>query len=123
MKRLLLTLFTLIVSAFLFAQSPNLFNYQGVARDLAGNPLINKNIGLRITLLQGSTTGSEVYKELFLRITNNLGLFNIQIGNGTVVKGTIGSIDWSKGPYFLKIELDPNATNDFQDIGDRKSVV
>ena len=117
MKRLISSLLFIFILSGIFAQSPNLFNYQGVARDNTGTPLTNKSVGLRISLLKGSATGTEVYKELFLVTTNNLGLFSIQIGSGTVALGTIASIDWSKGPYFLKIELDPNATNTFQEIG------
>ena len=117
MKKLVTSLFALIVTATLFAQAPNMFNYQGLARDLSGNPLNNKNIGMRISILQGLTPGVEVYKETQQISTNNFGLFNIQIGKGTGVTGNIGTIDWGKGDYYLKIEMDENGGSNFQLMG------
>ena len=64
MKKNFTTLFAFIVSVTLFAQAPNVFNYQGIARDLSGNPITNKTIALRISILQGSIVGVEVYKEV-----------------------------------------------------------
>ena len=64
MKRLISSLLFIFILSGIFAQSPNLFNYQGVARDNTGTPLTNKSVGLRISLLKGSATGTEVYKEL-----------------------------------------------------------
>jgi uncharacterized protein (TIGR02145 family) len=117
MKRLLTTFLAVITSVVLFAQAPNAFNYQGVARDLTGSPIVNKNIGLRISILQGSTTGTEVYKELHLESTNNIGLFNIHIGYGTAVSDSIENINWGNGPFFLKIEMDTEGGSNYQLVG------
>ena len=108
MKTLFTSFLALIITTTLFAQAPDMFNYQGLARDLSGNPMVNKNIGLRISILQGSTTGVEVYKEIHQISTNNFGLFNIHIGKGTGVTGNIGTINWGNGDHYLKIELDEN---------------
>lgn len=117
MKRLFFSLICIFASTVLLAQSPDLFNYQGVARDLSGVPLQNKNIGLRISILRDTPTGSEVFKELHLIRTNNLGLFNIQIGSGTSVMGSIGGIDWGNGSYYLKIELDEDGGSNYKLMG------
>lgn len=117
MKRLLNTLMAITVSFTIFAQAPNAFNYQGIARDLTGNPILNRNIGIRVSILQGTITGTEAYKELHLISTSNTGLFNIQIGNGTPANGTIGSISWGEGPFFLKIEMDENGGSNYKLIG------
>lgn len=45
MKHLFTFLFVAI-TAIAFAQTPQKFNYQGVARDAAGNTLPNQGIGL-----------------------------------------------------------------------------
>jgi uncharacterized protein (TIGR02145 family) len=105
------------VSFTIFAQAPNAFNYQGVARDLTGNPILNRNIGIRVSILQGTITGNEAYKELHLISTSNTGLFNIQIGGGTPVSGSIGSINWGEGSFFLKIEMDENGGSSYKLIG------
>jgi hypothetical protein len=111
---ILIALFAIIV---LQAQAPQAFNYQGVARDLSGNPIPNQNIGLRIAILQGSMNGVEVYKETFLVTTNNLGLFNIQVGSGNVVTGDFSNIGWGGDVHFLKIEMDENGGTNYQLIG------
>jgi len=58
---------TLATAAFLtlgalgtFAQSPQAFKYQAVARDLTGNVLANQNVSFRISILQTSATGTSV---------------------------------------------------------------
>lgn len=117
MKRIIITFLAVIASIVLFAQAPNAFNYQGVARDLSGSPMVNKNIGLRISILQGSIAGTEVYKELHLVSTNNTGLFNIHIGYGTAVSDSIETINWGNGPFFLKIEMDTEGGSNYQLVG------
>ena len=117
MKRIFFTLLAIFASVALFAQAPNAFNYQGVARDLSGNPIINQNIGLRISILQGSIAGTEVYKELHLVSTNNTGLFNIRVGYGSPVNDSIESINWGNGPFFLKIEMDTEGGSNYQLVG------
>jgi uncharacterized protein (TIGR02145 family) len=117
MKRIVITFLAVITSVVLFAQAPNAFNYQGVARDLTGSPIVNKNIGLRISIIQGTISETEVYKELHLVSTNNTGLFNIQIGYGTPVNDSIEMINWRNGPFYLKIEIDTEGGSNYQLVG------
>jgi uncharacterized coiled-coil protein SlyX len=95
----------------LFAQSPEGFNYQAVARD-AGNLLTNQTVDVRFSILQA---GSAVYEETHSLTTNPYGLFTAVIGQGTVINGTFSSIDWADGTYQLKVELD--AGNGYQNMG------
>lgn len=117
MKHFIITLWSILLTTQLLSQSPQAFNYQGVARDLSNNPITNRNIGLRISILQNSTIGSEVYKELHLTQTNQLGLFNIKIGLGTPVISVFKDINWSKEIHFLQIEMDENGGSNYQLIG------
>ena len=57
MKKILLTLTGFILTFLSFAQSPNLMNYQGVARNAVGNVLPNQPVALRLSILSGSPTG------------------------------------------------------------------
>jgi uncharacterized protein (TIGR02145 family) len=107
MKRIFTVLLTLILTVSLFAQVPQGFVYQSVVRN-GGNVLIAlKQVGMKVTLVQGSENGVPLYVELHQPTSNENGLINITIGGGTILSGVFASIDWSKGPYFLKTEIDP----------------
>lgn len=107
MKKLIFFL-SLSLSTFTltFAQAPQGFNYQAVARNTSGVALISTNVGLEISLRQGSASGTIVYTEAHAVTSNNLGLINLTVGMGTPSMGTFSSIDWSAGPYFIQISMD-----------------
>jgi hypothetical protein len=105
----LLIIICLLANQFLStvnAQAPQSFNYQAVARDAAGTVLSNQAVSFRISLLQGSATGTNVYSETHAVTTNLFGLVNFAIGGGTIVSGSFANINWAQGPYFAQIELD-----------------
>lgn len=96
-----------ILATTLRAQAPEKMSYQAVVRDANDALVIGSPVGMRISILQGTATGPAVYVETHAGSTNANGLTTVEIGNGTVVSGTIGAIDWTTGPYFLKTETDP----------------
>jgi len=112
-----LSLFFLSFSFLLFAQSPHSFNFQGVARDMDGNPLANKDIGLEFALIQGQPQGGIVYIESHQVTTQPTGLFSVQIGEGNALNGDIATIDWSQGPYYLRTGLDENGGQLYTVVG------
>lgn len=118
MKKLNLTIIALIIAiSGILAQSPQAFKYQAVARDASGNILKNQNVSMRISILQGSAIGTTVYKETHSETTNDFGLINLEIGNGTPVSGTFSSIAWGTNDYFVKIEMDANGGTSYQHLG------
>lgn len=106
-----------IIGVTAMAQAPQMFNYQGVARDNAGNTLVNQNIGVQFDLRETTANGNIVYSETHTATTNNFGLFNLQVGNGTPSLGTLASIDWSNGPFFLEVSLDATGGTSYQSMG------
>ena len=107
MKKLYTLLTAVVITSSAFAQAPEKMSYQAVVRD-AGNALVTSQaVGLQLSILQGSVTGTAVYVETQTPTTNINGLVSIEIGSGTVVSGTFNTIDWSAGPYFIKTETDP----------------
>lgn len=90
-----------------FGQAPQSISYQAVIRNASDLLIANTGIGMQVSILQGSSTGTPVYVETHTPTTNTNGLVTIQIGDGTAVTGTFASIDWSAGPYFIKTETDP----------------
>lgn len=117
------TLFKVIVLAivmmplFASAQAPQMFSYQGVARDNGGNVLANQAIGLQIDIHQATPGGTVVFSETHIDTTNNFGLFNIMIGGGTPVVSTLSAIDWSSGPYFTEVSMDATGGTSYVSMG------
>ena len=99
MKKLF-TLFLFIAFTSVYAQSPQGFNYQAVARDAGGIAIANQSIGMQISLLHGSPTGSAVYTETHTVTSNSLGLLNLVVGAGVPAagSGSFTAIDWANGP-------------------------
>lgn len=117
MKKSIFTfLFTLLVAS-LFAQAPQAFKYQAVARDISGNLISNQSIGFRISLLQNSPTGATVYSESHNVASNNLGLVNLDIGAGTPVSGNFSIIDWGIATYYVKVEMDASGGTNYLLMG------
>ncbi|MNU17136.1 hypothetical protein D3C71_53160 [compost metagenome] len=98
-----------------FAQVPDMFNYQGVARNNAGAALANQSIGLRLSIMD--PTNAVLYSETQTAMTNAYGLFNVQIGTGTVVSGTMASANGLSGERFMKVEMDPAGGTSYTDLG------
>ena len=109
MKRFFTTLFILALTfVSVFAQAPQKMSYQAVVRNANNSLVANQNVSVRISILQGTATGSVVYMETQTVTTNTNGLMTLSIGEGIEVSGTFSGIDWADGPYFLKSEIDPD---------------
>jgi hypothetical protein len=117
MKHLFSAVCFTVLSTFLYAQAPELFNYQGVARDNSGNVLANQAIGLRITLHSGSPGGTTVYSETHAVTTNTFGLFAVEIGGGSVLSGTIAAINWGGNSYYVQTEMDASGGTSYTNMG------
>ncbi|MEM6379186.1 MAG: hypothetical protein AAF705_13305 [Bacteroidota bacterium] len=117
MKQLIIIFLVMCIVPALFGQAPQSFNYQGVARDLSGIPIPDKMIGLRISILEESITGREVYQETHQVTTSEIGLFSLKIGAGNTSNGTFQQIGWGENEYFLKIEMDESGGTNYQLIG------
>jgi hypothetical protein len=106
MKNLLVLAAFIFCCSALLAQAPEKMSYQAVLRDGSGKLVKNAQVGMRTSILKGGATGSGVFVETHTPSTNVNGLVTLQIGSGSNVSGSIDSIDWSDGPYFLKTETD-----------------
>lgn len=94
---MLLSVSLLLPSQSLFAQAPQQFSFQGVARDAAGKIVANKNIIIGFDILQGSSNGPVVFNEVHNTSTNTNGIFTLQIGSIT----NLSNINWETNSYFL----------------------
>ena len=110
-------LMMMLISSSLFAQTPQKMNYQAVIRNGSNGLLTLTPVGMQISILQGSITGTAVYVETQTPITNANGLVSVEIGSGTIGTGTFEGIDWAAGPYFIKTETDPTGGMDYSITG------
>ncbi|WP_353779276.1 hypothetical protein [Winogradskyella sp. 3972H.M.0a.05] len=106
MKNIITLLFVLFNTCIVFAQAPQKVSYQAVIRDGGGDLLMNTTVGMQVSILETSATGTAVFVETHTPTTNTNGLISIDIGTGVLVSGDFTTIDWENGPYFIKVETD-----------------
>lgn len=104
------------------ALSPQLINFQGIARRADGSPIASTAVKLRLTIRQGTSSGSVVYQETNSLTTSPGGQFAIQIGGGTVVSGSLALIAWQSGTFYLQTEIDPAGGSSYVDMGTQQMV-
>src|SRR5688572_4817137 len=102
MKKSFLSFAMIILGLSLYAQSPDKMSFQAVIRNASNNLVASGPVGMQLSILQGSPTGTAVYVETHNGSTNTNGLLTIEIGNGTILTGDFSTIDWATGPYFIK---------------------
>lgn len=106
----------LILAIFSFqalGQAPAKMTYQAIARDNNGQLLNNQQVGMRFSILQGSTSGAVVFQETHTTTSTSNGLVSIFIGDGTLISGGLSTINWAAGPFFFKSEIDPNGGQNY----------
>ena len=120
MKRFILFTFSLLLT-FTVAIAQDGINYQGAATDANGDELTNQNISIRASVLSGSASGNLEWEETHSATTDQFGLFNVVIGQGTnTTNGATANfddMDWGSGNHFLKIEMDATGGTNYAMIG------
>ena len=122
----LLRLPTLVLSFLLLgcltgnAQAPETFNYQGLAVDAQNRALINQDIILNLAITEGQN-GAVLFEEEHRVTTSRQGIFNVQIGGGTILTGAIGQIDWQMDRPWISTMVDFGDGN-LMDLGSHQLV-
>lgn len=106
MKKILTIAAALMMTASVWAQTPEKMSYQAVVRNASDALVTSTAVGMQLSILQGSATGTAVYTETQTPNTNINGLVSLEIGTGTTTDD-FSTIDWTTGPYFIKTETDP----------------
>jgi hypothetical protein len=116
MKRII-SLCIFLISTAIFAQVPQGISYQAIALNSSGNPVISSNVGIRVSIINTTATGSVLYTETHNKTTNAQGLFNLVIGQGTPTAGTFNTINWSTNAKFLNVEMDVTGGTNYVLVG------
>lgn len=113
-------LFSLLLSFsfyLLSSQIPQGFNYQAIARDGSGNPIVNATLSVRLSILSDSNgfypggVGTYVWEETHSNVkTNAFGLFTVVFGNPLAVKNqgsasSFSAINWSAYPLYIGTKI------------------
>lgn len=117
MMKYFLCFYCLLLLSTTFAQAPESFKYQAVARDLSGQTVNNSVISLRVSILDGSSTGSVVFQETHVVTTNSFGLFSVSVGEGNLTAGSFTGINWSNNTKYLKVETDFSGGTTYTEMG------
>ncbi len=123
MKQLILSLILLAgLAPVSSAQAPGRFNYQGIARNGKSEPIASKPLGLRFTILRGAPGGAIVFQETQTTNTNEFGLYNVSVGGGTPVVGTLADVPWDSAEMYIRVEIDIAGGTAYTDLGARQLV-
>lgn len=101
----------------LFAQGPEAINYQGYLADVFGNSINNRDVALEILVSEDTQGATVLYSESHNVNTNDDGLYNIILGEGTALTGDFGAIDWLSGQAFIGIKYDLNDGEGMRMVG------
>ncbi len=102
------------------AQATEGINYQAVVRDLTGAIIANSPIGLKLVIRQTTATGTIVYSESFAPFSNDFGLVNVVLGQGTVISGSFPTINWGADAYFIEVSADVAGGTSYSLLGTQK---
>ncbi len=110
MKHLLSILLLMLLFSEAHAQAPGKFKYQAVARDPGNQPYANTTLRIRFALLESNANGTVRYLEEHQVTTSALGVFEANIGGGTILQGSLNNVFLGENAYFLRVELNPQPT-------------
>jgi uncharacterized protein (TIGR02145 family) len=129
MKKILLLL-SLLVSVFTFAQNKGI-TYQAVIYSTNGesipgihnsnSPMVNKAVCLQFSIVDENTQTE--YQEKVSVTTDDYGMVNLVIGNGTQTAGyasSFNAIVWTNAQKYLKVSLDQSGNcSAFEEISNQ----
>lgn len=126
MRCVTLTIMIVLLLCFQIGLSQNQkgIMFQAAARTSYGVIMPNKQIQVRISILEDTISEELLYQEIKSVTTNPLGLFTILIGAAEPAKvitiGTFEKINWTAATYFIRVEIDPENHLQFIRIGQQQ---
>ncbi len=119
MKKFLLFFAAMTVIGTAIAQVPQKLSYEAIVRDSAFVALDSVQVGIQLSLVSDTSSGTAVYSEIHTPTTSSSGLVQLQIGTG-MTTDIFSAINWADGPYYLMTKIDPAGGSDFSIQGATK---
>ncbi len=114
----LLTVILLFTMTYVgYSQTPNGFSYQAVVRNTSNQIMLNQNVGIRLSILKTSASGNIIFSESHTVSTNQFGMVNLFVGDGSLISGNFSTINWGNDLYYLKVDVDINGGSNYQFMG------
>ena len=96
------------------AQNADVFSYQTSVHDASGNVVANRLVHVRVSIMSRSAEGVLVYAEHSSAMADAAGWITVLVGDGVAIKGSFADIDWSRGPYFIRCDIDPDGGSNYK---------
>ena len=114
MKKIYSFVTLLVILTNIYAQLPQLMNYQAVVRsNTQGQPVSNTVVNFNFQIHDSIAGGNVVFSETDTVTTNQFGLASIQIGNSS----SLVNVNWGTGNKYLQVEVDITGGTNFSDMG------
>ena len=117
MRQFIMLVAIIVLSQWAGAQEENGIAYQTIIRDTSGNAISDSQVTIKLSILQSTLTGAEVYAETQQNTTTSTGSVSLVIGTGEVINGSFDGIDWGNDTFFLKAEVDTEGSGIFTELG------
>ena len=108
MKKIFTLMILLTCTLMAKAQVAQGVCYQMIVKDKTGNIVSNTDVGIKFSILYGSPSGEIVFSDDTGEATNDQGLVTLFVKEKDLL-----SIDWGKGSYFLRMDIDLEGGTDY----------
>ncbi|MFO7370923.1 MAG: hypothetical protein R6X09_11705 [Bacteroidales bacterium] len=95
-----------------FGRTPGSFSYRTILKNATGVPKANTLIRVQVCISKHSPSGSVIFTEMHRGITNDIGLISLKIGSVNCTAFT--AIDWTDGPYYIRLIVNGAETGPHQ---------
>ncbi len=89
-----------------YAQIVKTKRHQTVIKNFENKPVLQKQVKIKVSILNKSKKGTVLYTETHTAITDSKGTIILNLGSGKAVAGNYASINWDRGPYYIRTETD-----------------
>ncbi|WP_353482187.1 hypothetical protein [Haliscomenobacter sp.] len=122
MKRYLLSIL-LVFAGLTHMQAQDIaqgIRYQAVARNAVNQPMLNLPVSITITIASDNSAQNVHFIEHHETMTNEQGLFVVNIGQGKPKNGALADVPWANQELWLKVELSEKDQNAYTVVSNNR---